>query len=216
MSKMRPRLSGALAAAAVASALAPVPALAAVPTVVYHGADAAASLEGAPGGDMFHTFRDLMPGDVAEQSVSVRNDSDVPVDVYARAAYAGPLDGLEEVRLTVSDDGGVVAAGLLADHHGMLRPVKLCTLDAGGEWDADVRLDIPVEVGNETMGAVQDLSWTFTFEERGAPARPGFPGGWLPQTGDAAAALVLVLGAAGSVLIVIGILRRRRGGAADC
>lgn len=178
------------------------------PTVVYDGASEQIVFEGADGTDLLLGAKDLMPGDAIEQSVRVEaRNLRRPVELFVEAVFEGPVPGLENVEVAVLLDGREIARGPLATQHGMAEPISLRTLDADGSRELLVCLNVPVEVGNETMEAVQALDWRFVAEDRAA----GGAGGNLAQTGDGTWLVLAPFVLAGTVLVTCGLRSRARG-----
>ena len=199
---MRACLLTALASLALLMTSAPIAWCQGVPTVVYDGATEQLVFEGADGSDLLLSAKDLMPGDAIEQSVRVEAlNLKRPVELFVEAVFEGPVPGLENVEVEVLLNGRVIARGPLATRHGMAEPVSLGTLDADGSRELLVRLSVPVDVGNETMDAVQALDWRFVAEDRAA----GGTGGGLAQTGDGALSALLPIAFAGIVLLACGL-----------
>ena len=207
---------------AFAGAAAPERACAAepVPTLIYDAASGEFSFRDAPDGDLFASFKGLMPGDVAHQEVAVEvvNSREV-VSVYVSARYAdAELAGIEGVGLTATFDGSGAHEGTLGDRHNMGEPVKMATLRGDGVAAGVVELRVPTALGNETAGGSHVLTWEFTAQHDGAlpPDGDGAAGdatgggAGLSQTGDGFGGVVVCIAAVAVVALIVALVARRK------
>lgn len=163
--------------------------------------------------DLFPNFKGVMPGDSLTQTITVKNDASkkVKVKIYIRSlgAYDESVDFLSQLKLTVSVPQENEMAYMFesaADQPGQLSDwVCLGTLYSGGSVDLNVRLDVPVTLGNEFQEQVGYLDWQFMVEE--FPVSPDDPKP--PQTGDMGLALPVAL-MAGSLVIIFFLLLAKR------
>lgn len=145
-----------------------------VPTLVYDGQSKTFSYRDAQNGDLFASFKDLMPGDTARQEFAIEAVGvQEPVTVYAGASYdAGQVAGIEDIALEAVFDGQA-QRGTVGDSHGMAQPVRLATLEDDGVVDGSVTIEVPTSLGADTAGDERVLTWTFYAQEEGAPGPTG-------------------------------------------
>lgn len=165
--------------------------------------------------DLFSEFKGVMPGDVIEDTITVRNDAShkVKVKIYMRSlgAHAESEDFLSALHLSVtaSEDNKMsyMFDAAASDTAGLTDWVLLGTLYSGGEVNLDVTLTVPTSLDNAYAAQTGYLDWQFMVEE--FPIESTDP--QAPATGDGVTAVLtvaFVLSAA--VVIVLLLLRRRR------
>ena len=135
--------------------------------------------------DQFEEFKTVMPGDVIEQRILLRNDitNDRKIKVYMRAlgAKEGSTDFLSKLNLSIVKDTDTVLFDATADQAAQLTEwVYLGTLYSGGECELIVTLEVPVTLGNEYANSVGYLDWEFGVSEYPVEDTDPKP----PQTGD--------------------------------
>lgn len=176
-----------------------------------------------PGGansltDLFPNFKDVMPGDVLTQGITVTNDrsKDVKVKLYIRSL--GAKEGSEAflsqmgLKVRVSEDNtmGYMFDAAASETAQLSDWVCLGTLYSGGTVNLEVELSVPVTMGNEFTDQVGFLDWEFKAEE--FPTEPDDP---LPPTGDKTDLPLLIYVAIGSgvvvaILVILLIVKKKK------
>ena len=128
----------------------------------------------APGGeesltDLYPNFKGVMPGDSLTQRITIRNDAskEVKVKLYVRSLGAHPesADFLSQMTMRVDMVTDTVMFAPADQSAQMTDWVYLGLLYSGGETDLEVRLDVPVTMGNDYADRVGFLDWEFKIEE---------------------------------------------------
>ena len=166
--------------------------------------------------DLFTNFKDVMPGDSLEQSITIKNNASnkVKVKIYIRSlgAQEGSEEFLSQLKLRVSKSANNsmsymfdAAASEPAQLSGW---VCLGTLYSGGTVNLNVILDVPVTMGNEFQNQIGYLDWEFKIEE--FPKEPTDPEP--PKTGDRMnfRLLGLLMGISALALIVLVVSKKRK------
>ena len=159
--------------------------------------------------DLFENFKDVMPGDVLEEIVTVRNGSKGQVRIWMQCKYdsyveTNAKDFLDQLMLTVEAADKTIFEAAASQKAQLSGPVLLGTFRRNGQTELKVTLEVPIELGNEYMGQIGVVPWTFLIEE--------IPEDDTPETGDwfeagvwAGAAVLLAL----AIVFLLAILRRR-------
>jgi len=160
--------------------------------------------------DLFENFKNVMPGDVLEQKIIVQNSSEERVRIWLQCKYdawtmteAG--DFLDKLKLTVISGNNKIFEAAAGEKAQLTKPKLLGTFKEGGKVELTVRLEVPIELGNEYMGQIGIVPWTFSVEE--------VPDDDTPDTGDwfeigiwAGTAVLLTL----AIVILLIIQRKKR------
>lgn len=149
--------------------------------------------------DLFDNFKDVMPGDVLTETITVKN-ADTKNDyitLYMKAvahdANGNPLsnnvaketnlasmnDFLSKLELRVYN-GSTTASTLLYDSTpdktaGLTEFVTLGTLKSGNSADLTVELTVPITLGNEYANRVGEVDWVFQAVPGNNPPPPPNP-----------------------------------------
>jgi hypothetical protein len=132
--------------------------------------------------DLFQNFKDVMPGDVLTQTITVKNEASCKVKLYLRAETVDEKyqDFLSQLRLTVTQQNGSDLFEASADEKdGLKENVCLGTLSPGANEKITVKLEVPVTLGDEYQNKAGEIHWVFTIEEH-----PGNPNPAPVKTGD--------------------------------
>lgn len=174
--------------------------------------------------DLFDNFKNMMPGDTRSQHIVITNNwaRYETIQVYLRAeTHNGtnePLSGvraedsnafLSQLAMTVtrSRDHKEIFRASPEELDGLKSNVLLASLSRGQSTSLDVKLTVPITMGNDFAGRVGEVDWVFTIE--------GIPGkGEGPKTGDFwlpwAVGTMLLSGSA--LAVTLGVRNRRKKG----
>lgn len=161
--------------------------------------------------DLFEGLKNVMPGDVIKEEITIRNDSTrgVKIKLYMRSlgAQEGTDEFLSKLLLTVRQQDDSVLFQAPSDQTAQLTDwVYLGTIYSGGEITLDVTLEVPLTLGDDYQNKIGYIDWEFKVEE--FPKEPSDPD--IPQTGDDFQ-LVLYVGLMGiSLLALILLLLARK------
>lgn len=143
--------------------------------------------------DLFGSFKNVFPGDVIEQTVTVKNgffgpasvkiylkalahDASNPVSVDTEETLASMQDFLSQLRLTVSQNGKVIYDASPDELGGLKDSVLLGDFPNGSSTKLTLTLFVPAELDNEYANRLGEVDWVFTAEE--------MPKSDKPKTGD--------------------------------
>lgn len=126
--------------------------------------------KGATPTDLFENFKEVMPGDVLTQEVTLKNPATnrVKIKLYLRSLGAdeGSEAVLSQMQLSVKQTDGSLLFDAPADQKATLADwVYLGTVYAGGDIKLMLTLTVPITVGNELQDAVGTLRWEFKTDE---------------------------------------------------
>lgn len=129
--------------------------------------------------DLFNNYKMVMPGDVLIQRITVRNTSANPVRIYLRAEKVDAKyeDFLSRMNLQVSAQDGQIFDAAVSETGQLTENTLLGTFQSGGMTDLVLTLTVPFDLGNDFMGTMGIVPWTFLVEE--VPVEPD-----TPETGD--------------------------------
>lgn len=151
--------------------------------------------------DLFRNFKNLLPGDTVDQTITVQNTTPHIVRLWLAADPAvaeADQDFLSQMQLTVKAEDSTIFDAT-ADQQDGLAPtedspygVLLGTFKNRGTVQLTATIKVPDSLGNAYMGKEGIVPWTFTAEEVIIPDTP--------DTGDDYVLWVWV--AVGGVLLI--------------
>ncbi|MGN1019015.1 MAG: hypothetical protein ACI4O7_01470 [Aristaeellaceae bacterium] len=157
--------------------------------------------------DLFENFKDVLPGDVLTQTITVQNDTDAQVRVFMRAEPVSDIyvDFLSQLSMTVECKDKEIFDAAPSETAQLTNNTLLGTFKKAGSTELTVTLTVPNTLGNQYMGAIGIVPWTFTVEE--IPEEPSVEtGDWFQAGLWIGAAAVL----AAAVIVLIVLQRKRR------
>ncbi len=178
------------------------------PKVIFSAKDESFSFENVANvenPDLFTSFKDVISGDVINQKVEVHiNDLEKTdtVKIYLQSETEDPVyrELLKSLNVTVENAGEDITARL-ADQ------VLLGTFKADDVVALNIKLDIPVTVGNEIKSLEAYTDWILTaeiIENSVLPKEEDTSSHLLPKTGDTTSYLLwVVLGVTALMGIVL-------------
>lgn len=180
--------------------------------------------------DLFDSFKDVMPGDVRTQKITVQNlaaDSD-HVRIYLRAAAHGsdnqPLtdmtqEFLSKLSMRVFTESSLIYDSTADQTAGLTENVFLAQLSQNERVTLRVELEVPLTLDNQYAGKIGEVDWIFTAEQFGEDKTEDQPQdkeesnpenkpiinlGTLIQTGQLNWPIPVLLGA-GIFLLILGL-----------
>lgn len=128
--------------------------------------------------DLFENFKNVMPGDVLTQRITVKNASDSRVRLYMRVDPVSEKDRdfLSRLNIQISCRNQEIFDAAASETAQLTNNTLLGTFKRAGSTELIVTLTVPLDLGNEYMNAIGTVPWTFTVEE--------IPDDDTPDTGD--------------------------------
>jgi len=158
--------------------------------------------------DLFQNFKNLLPGDTVDQTITVQNTTPHIVRLWLAADPAVAKDDqdfLSQMQLTVKAEDSTIFDAT-ADQQDGLAPtedspygVLLGTFKNRGTVQLTATIKVPDSLGNAYMGKEGIVPWTFTAEEVIIPDTPDTGDDYVMWAWVAVAAVLM----AGIVLLVI-------------
>lgn len=128
--------------------------------------------------DLFENFKGVMPGDVITQTITVKNNSNKKVRIYLKAEPVSDIhrDFLSQLSMTVDCKNKEIFDAAASETAQLTNKTLLGTFKKNGSTELTVTLTVPETLGNEYMGEIGIVPWTFMVEE--------IPEDDTPHTGD--------------------------------
>jgi len=152
--------------------------------------------------DLFENFKNVLPGDVLEQKITVKNDTDGIVRIFMRADPVSEKDRdfLSQMTMTVESANKELFDAQASETAQLTKNTLIGAFKSKGSTELTVKLYVPVTLGSEYMGRQGTIPWTFLVEEIEVDDTPD-TGDWFEMGAWLGAAVVLA--AAALVLIVV-------------
>ena len=149
--------------------------------------------------DLFENFKGVVPGDILTQRITIKNTSDSQVRLYMRAepVEESHRDFLSRLNIQVSCKDEEIFDAAASETAQLTENTLLGTFKRAGSTELVVTLTVPVDLGNEFMGAMGFVPWTFLVEE--------IPDDDTPHTGDDFDLSTWLI-AAGMILLAIAVV----------
>lgn len=128
--------------------------------------------------DLFENFKGVVPGDVITQTITVKNNSTKQVRIYLKAEPVSDIhrDFLSQLTMTVECKDKEIFDAAASETAQLTNKTLLGTFKKSGSTELTVTLTVPKTLGNEYMGEIGIVPWTFMVEE--------IPEDDTPHTGD--------------------------------
>lgn len=114
--------------------------------------------------DLFDDFKGVMPGDVINQDITLKNNSKDNVKIYMKAESTENDNFLSQMKIKVLSKGAQISSGNADQTTGLNNWVLLDTLSAGASIDLDVELTVPIEMKNAFADQTGKIIWRFKVE----------------------------------------------------
>lgn len=172
------------------------------PTVRYDGRDHTLTLLNTQGTDLLSNMKDLMPGDVCTQQITLQaRELDGTATIWLRAdCDDATLQALSQVTLSIYSQDRLVATGPAAGGYALENGVELGQFSRSSTIPLRIELTVSAQAGNEVAGLQEHLRWIFTVQD----ASGSHP--VVPQTGDSSHPIVwwlLLLGGTGCLAVLV-------------
>lgn len=148
--------------------------------------------------DMFNNFKNIMPGDIIEQKIQIRNSSkDKSVKIYLRAETVSEEDEdfLSNMALAVYNGNKLISDDNASKQGKLNENVLLGTIAPDSKVELTAKLQCNIAMDNEYASDKGEIKWIITTEEA-EPAPTD-----IPQTGDSTR-----IGLAGIIMSLSGML----------
>lgn len=157
--------------------------------------------------DMFTNFKDCLPGDTLTQEITVSNISLKNVRIYMKAEPVAEADRdfLNQLHMTVDCADANIFDAAPSQTAQLTDYVYLGSFKNKGQTTLTVNLTIPAEMGNEYMGTIGTVPWTFMVKEIEDELTP-HTGDWY-QMGTWIAVCAVLLAA---IVILLLVHKKRR------
>ncbi len=171
--------------------------------------------------DLFDGFKNIMPGDVRTETITVSNQFNKSryVQIYVQAVphnpeegphlsdedYAKMMDFLHQLTLTVTKNGNPLSEARADDPAELSTRKLLGTFHGRGTITIEATLSVPITLGNEYADRFGEIDWVFSAEE--------YYAGDAPKTADNSNLGLYASLLCGSVLVmgfILFFLRRKK------
>lgn len=116
-----------------------------------------------PSGDLFANFPELLPGDEASDSITIRNGTSQPITL-SFSSIPEKEELLDEIGMKLSVDGKTFYNGTL-DGKGLEAERVLTTLEAGERTELEYAVQLPADFENAFSMEADFLTWKVEAKE---------------------------------------------------
>lgn len=116
------------------------------------------------GDDFFSNFGNLMPGDVVEDKVSIKNNYHRTVDISFHTEDVSEDDVLGKIQLQIMDGDKVLYAGPMKRY--LSNEILIAHLRNGEEKEINFKLSVPDDLNNPYALATTKTKWVFKASVR--------------------------------------------------
>lgn len=211
-----------------------VTAFAADSSIVYKGSGSSEPFATLPGDDLFSGFKNVMPGDVRTEEITLKNKFDGSDEVYiyvqavphnannplspevaAKEDLDSMKDFLHQMTLTVTQDGKVLSQDTAEKPAGLAESTLVGHFTGKGSSKIQVTLSVPIEMGNEYADRIGEIDWVFYASEinhpAATPSTPNTPSTpHSPKTGDTTGTAFYTLLMLFSAVCVVVLIKKRK------
>ena len=150
------------------------------PTLLYDGRAKSLTVLNTQENDLFENIKDLMPGDVRTQEISLQAENLTgDASIWLKAdCDENTAQILNELTLSVYADDRLISSGPAGSGGQLGSGVQLYEFTDNRSVPLRVELSVPTEAGNELADVQEHLQWIFTVQDAsGTDVVP-------PQTGE--------------------------------
>lgn len=117
--------------------------------------------------DFFANLPVLMPGDVFEQKIGLKNEYAKKISLYFCTKVNSGADLLEKISLKIRADGRLVYHGTLASPQleGEQNKIRLAEIPANGKGECSFEISVPESLKNEFTLKESSFSWIFLTDD---------------------------------------------------
>lgn len=166
------------------------------------------------GQDLFGGLKDVMPGDVLHQTVTLRSSrkNHTETQLYLKAENAQNEEFLSQLQMTIRLGDQTLSQGSVEQTGGLIDWTPLISLKPGEFADLELELTVPLELSDAYQEQAGIIKWRFKADEAKPAATPqptaspaAVPA-LSPQTGDASPGAGFLMGISGFALLAIALL----------
>ncbi len=134
------------------------------PKITYNGQQHKFFIENTDHGDLFASFKDLMPGDKVVQDISIQTkDLTQETTLLLKSEYDAEFkETLEQLQFHIEKDGKIVSSSFSIND-----PLVIGKFSKDSFADIKVILEVPLSVNEQITDKEYHIKWTFIAQEDG-------------------------------------------------